>query len=194
MKLQQLMSVYKIVRHQYSSASKLTHVSDAAERIHLIRRRHANAPRRSLDLGCGSTPNNTFGAREVFGLDIVDAKIVNFKTVDLVADPIPFGDAEFDCVTAHDFIEHVPRVIYNPGRKFPFVDLMSEIHRVLTPFYPMCEAFVDPTHVNTISAETFEIYFCGSAYGRNYGFRGHFVTVDNFINGAHLWTILKKGS
>ena len=36
---------------------------------------------------------------------------------DLVVDPIPFPDDSFEYVTAYDFLEHIPRLIYTPTRR-----------------------------------------------------------------------------
>lgn len=90
----------------------------------------------SLDLGCGTIPQNPFE---------VDAKNFYGLTCE-----------HFDCVTAHDLIEYIPRVSINQaGTAFPFVELMNEIHRVLkpggyflsrTPAHPSLEAFQDPTN------------------------------------------------
>jgi len=70
---------------------------------------------------------------------------------------------------------------FMPGA--PFVELMSEIHRVLkpggrlyavTPAWPRAEAFVDPTHVNIITERTHR-YFTEPEFGASiYGFSGRF--------------------
>jgi len=163
--------------------------------------------RKSLDLGCGKTPKNPFDAEEVFGVDYgmrTDLP-ANIRLADLVIDPIPFDSDSFDFVTAHDFIEHIPRVLYNPTRKNPFVDLMSEVYRVLkmngtflsvTPAYPHSSAFIDPTHVNIITEGTFPLYFADSAadspWASIYGFKGAFHVVSEEWRGPHLVTVLQK--
>jgi len=125
---------------------------------------------KSLDLGCGINPKNTFNADEVFGIDYGGRNDLpaNIRLADLAIEPIPFEDDSFEFVTAHDFIEHIPRVLYVPERRNPFVDLMSEVYRVLkmggtflslTPAYPHTSAFIDPTHVNIITEGTFPLYF-----------------------------------
>lgn len=86
---------------------------------------------RTLDLGCGLHPKNPFSADEVFGIDIRDSEDGRIRNADLVVSPIPFASGYFDHVTAYDFIEHVPRVLYLPQRRLPFVELMNEIYRVL---------------------------------------------------------------
>ncbi|CAK6701811.1 hypothetical protein IFHNHDMJ_03233 [Synechococcus sp. CBW1107] len=139
----------------------------------------------SLDLGCGGYPNNAFKATHLWGIDLQNSsKRNNIKVADLAVEPIPFDDCYFDYVTAFDFIEHIPRVIYCPQRRFPFVELMNEIFRVLkpgglflslTPAFPRPEAFSDPTHVNFITEKTFLNYFCEpQLWGKMYGFGGRF--------------------
>ena len=145
-----------------------------------------------LDLGCGPEIRNFYNADETFGVDIVDFNDPTIKVADLVIEPIPFEDNTFDYVTAFDFIEHIPRLIYVDGKRLqPFINIMSDIYRVLkpggvfraeTPAFPKSEAFVDPTHVNYI-AEWTHLYFCGQdgvnnihyELGTMYGFKGRFI-------------------
>ena len=126
------------------------------------------------------------------------------RSCDLALEDIPFDSEYFDFVTAFDFIEHVPRVIYNPTRRYPFVELMNEVYRVLkvggmffssTPAYPHPAAFQDPTHVNIITAETFPMYFDDKArWAAMYGFKGAFKLHTQVWNGQHLETALTKVS
>jgi len=156
----------------------------------------------SLDLGCGKSPKNLFNADLVFGVDIRNDLEHGIVKADLALEPIPFPDMCFNFVTAHDFIEHVPRIIYMPTRRNCFVELMSEIWRVLkpggrflsvTPAYPNPAAFRDPTHVNIITDETFPIYFAGDEpAGVMYGFRGRFGMINQEWNGPYLVSILEK--
>ena len=130
----------------------------------------------SLDLGCGETIRNPYQALKVIGLDIQDA--------DLAIEPIPYKDNLFDFVTAYDFLEHIPRLLYVPQRRYPFVELMSEIWRVMkvggkflssTPAFPHAPAFQDPTHVNIITPLTFAEYFDDEkTWAKMYGFKGKF--------------------
>ena len=161
----------------------------------------------ALDLGCGPRPRNTFNADTVYGIDInrVDA-VEGFQIVqaDLAIERIPFHDNFVDYVTAFDFLEHVPRVLYLPHRKQPFIDLMSEIWRVLkpgglffssTPTYPHDAAFKDPTHVNIITPETFSEYFDDvRIWARPYGFTGAFHVESLEHHGPHLRATLRKVS
>jgi SAM-dependent methyltransferase len=157
---------------------------------------------KTLDLGCGRQPKNPFQAHEAYGIDVRDDVAAGIIKADLVIEPIPFPDASFDYVTAHDFIEHVPRVLYAPTRRNPFVELMNEIHRVLkpgglflsvTPAYPHGAAFRDPTHVNLITEETFPLYFDNRLrWASIYGFKGAFEIVTQQWQGPHLVSQLRK--
>lgn len=163
---------------------------------------------KSLDLGSGPNPKNPFNAVEIYGIDLDSRPDLdqNIKRADLVVDPIPYESDFFDYVTAHDFIEHIPRIIYSPARRQPFIELMSEVYRVLkidglflslTPAYPHAAAFVDPTHVNIITEGTFPLYFADAMpdspwAGAIYGFKGAFSVVKQEWQGVHLLTILKK--
>ena len=68
---------------------------------------------KSLDLGSGPNPKNPFDAQEIYGIDLDSRPDLkpNIRRADLVIDPIPFESNFFDYVTAHDFIEHIPRII-----------------------------------------------------------------------------------
>lgn len=148
-------------------------------------------PDRHLDLGCGHAPRNPYGRSMLCGVDICPAATGathEHRTANLAVEPIPYPDGSFGSVSAFDFFEHVPRIFPdgNGGTCFPFIALMDEIWRVLahggrlyalTPAFPHPDAFVDPTHVNIITADTHH-YFCSrSPTARMYGFRGHFEVV-----------------
>ena len=146
---------------------------------------------RHLDLGCGPRPRNPYVRDELFGVDIAPSDVTEKATIrkaNLALHAIPFPDHYFDSVSAFDFLEHVPRIMPTADgldTRFPFIELMNEVHRVLkpnglfyalTPCYPSVEAFQDPTHVNIMTART-HLYFTGSSpLGRMYGFSGHFET------------------
>ncbi|MBS0354538.1 MAG: methyltransferase domain-containing protein [Proteobacteria bacterium] len=157
---------------------------------------------RSLDLGCGPQPKNPFNAEELYGIDVLEDLESNIRCADLVVEPIPFEDEFFEYVTAHDFIEHVPRLIYAPARRNSFIELMNEVYRVLkvgglflslTPAYPNGVAFRDPTHVNIITDETFPLYFDDvNRWAATYGFKGAFNIRIQEWRGPHLLTVMQK--
>ena len=155
---------------------------------------------RTLDLGCGPRIQNPFGADELYGVDVREDLESNVFKADLVTDTIPFANNFFDFVTALDFLEHIPRLIYLPRRRLPFVELMNEIHRVLkvdglflsyTPAYPHAATFADPTHVNIITEHTFQAYFV-QGWAGGYGWNGNFSMIEQKWVGPHLQTILRK--
>ena len=100
------------------------------------------------------------------------------------------------------FIEHIPRLLYAPTRRMPFVELMNEVWRVLkpggifysyTPAVPQLAAFWDPTHVNFITEQTFPMYFDEkSLLAKMYGFNGAFIVQNQSWHGAHLASTLLK--
>ncbi len=159
-------------------------------------------PTLALDIGCGPKPRNHFNADEVYGLDIRDDLPNKVYMADVIVDKIPFADSFFDYVTAHDLIEHIPVILYSPTRRYPFVELMNEIWRVLkpggkffslTPAYPNAAAFFDPTHVNYITEETFALGFCSdNPTARSAGFYGQFVVDAQIWLGPHLACQLTK--
>ncbi len=151
---------------------------------------------RHLDLGCGLSPRNPYSQSELHGCDIreineeIEALGFLYKKADLISGLIPYPDNYFNSVSAFDFLEHIPRQIVdsNGSVKNSFVDLMSEIHRVLvpdglliaaTPGVPHHAAFSDPTHVNFITIHTCE-YFAGvNPAAAMYGFSGNFEILRN---------------
>jgi SAM-dependent methyltransferase len=144
---------------------------------------------RHLDLGCGSVPRNPYSRNELFGVDIGASRkmgIADIRQANLALQAIPFPNQYFDSVSAFDFLEHIPRVMPSLdglGTRFPFIELMNEIHRVLkpaglfyalTPCYPAAEAFQDPTHVNIMTDKTYRYFTGPEPLGRMYGFTGNF--------------------
>ena len=147
-----------------------------------------------LDLGSGSNPRNPFNAKKIVAIDIRHKKNFNrkitikknitFVNANLALERIPFPDNYFTSVSAYDFLEHIPRLIVVKNKTtFPFITLMSEIYRVLkpdgqfyaiTPYFPKESAFVDPTHVNFISKDTYKYFVKPFVFASIYGFAGAF--------------------
>lgn len=140
-----------------------------------------------LDLGCGDKPRNPYGCDELFGIDQSTLfSNTRIRECQLGLEPFPYPENFFDSLSAYDLLEHIPRqaIDYANNRiRFPFVEVMQEIWRVLkpegkflalTPAYPAKQAFQDPTHVNFITKET-HTYFCGqNPLAARYGFTGQF--------------------
>lgn len=157
---------------------------------------------KSLDIGCGGQPKNPFYADEVFGIDVREDLEAHILRADLTIEPIPYDDNSFEYVSAHDFLEHVPRLIYVPERRNAFVEVMNEVYRVLkvggmflsfTPAYPHAAAFRDPTHVNIITDETFPLYFDNvNRWASGYGFKGAFQMRMQEWRGVHLLSVMQK--
>ena len=163
----------------------------------------------SLDLGCGKEPRNPFKADKVIGIDINENRANSIIGCNLFINNPPFANNSFDFITAHDFIEHIPRLIILEGKtRFRFVELMNEIYRLLkdggffyshTPAFPKAAAFQDPTHLNIITKETFPIYFCsyrkdGSPTADMYGFQKPFNFIAQQMSNSWLLTLLQKPS
>ncbi|MEY4021719.1 MAG: hypothetical protein RI960_731 [Pseudomonadota bacterium] len=195
--------LFKLLKGSLRSLSQLPHTKDLQpyfEKYSALRIRSHDTT--TLDIGCGTNPRNPFAAQTTYGIDIRENPEKNIKYADLTVEKIPYPDAHFDYITAYDFLEHVPRVIYLPERRFPFIELMNEIHRTLkpngvflshTPIYPFSPAFRDPTHVNIITEETFPMYFDDTTQaGKMYGFNGSFKILDQVLKGPHLISILQK--
>ena len=146
-----------------------------------------------LDIGCGGTPRNPYSAKEVHGLDLklrdnTDYGDAIMHEGDAVLKGFPFDDNFFDSISAYDFIDHIPRLIYIDGHlTFPFIKFMSEVNRILkpggkfysvTPFFPAEKAFVDPTHVNFITKNTYKYFCVPDLWAQMYGFAGTFTKVE----------------
>ena len=164
--------------------------------------------KKHLDLGCGPCPKNTYDYDELYGIDIREGASEGSKILiaNLAFEPIPFPDNYFDAVSAYDFFEHIPRVSVDYGSRcsrFPFVELMNEIWRVLkpsgllysmTPAFPREKAFRDPTHVNIISSKTHRYFTSPHLLARMYGFNGSFQLIrQTWVHPRHIYEPQKPG-
>lgn len=162
-----------------------------------------------LDLGCGLGPKNPFCCDFVTGLDIIPEELVQLRFAEakdfdyvqsnLLSD-LPFPDHAFSSVSAFDVVEHVPRYHLDQNGKVsnPFISLMNEVHRVLTPggvflavtpAYPSGAAFQDPTHVNFITKRTIGYFAGDQALARElgYGFKGRYRLLhQGWMRNGHL--------
>jgi len=155
----------------------------------------------TIDLGCGKDIKNPFLATTLHGVDLLDNTPKGIVGADLNIEKIPFPDSTFEYCTAYDFIGYVPRLIYCPNRRFPFIELMNEIYRILkpsgillsvSPAYPAPEAFQDPTNVNFITKDTFQYYFCEDyLWAKMYGFNGNFKLLAQNMEGGKLTSFLR---
>ncbi len=140
-----------------------------------------------LDFGGGGQPRNPFNAKTLMFTDIQtldtppSAKFVHMPN----STHIPLESNSIDSISAFDVLEHIPRIQeINGETRFPFIEIMNEIHRVLkpggifiavTPGYPSPVAFQDPTHVNIITVDTIK-YFDEQNWANSlgYGYQGNF--------------------
>lgn len=166
----------------------------------------------SIDLGSGENPRNIFGADNVIGVDIFSQESPKVIEHDLNTGTLPFDDNVADYVLAFDLLEHIGRDGYRLSgttvktfsleRYNPFLDLMSEIWRVLkaggkfyakTPVLPNTnEVFRDPTHVNVFTPDMAHYFTSGHQYSllgltQHYGFKGDFRFAEpQKTDGAHI--------
>lgn len=152
---------------------------------------------KQLDLGCGGAMRLYDGVEEkdYYGID-VEPTSQNVKKADLVIEPIPFESDMFDVVTAHDFMEHVPPLLYlhdihgRNKRRAPLIELFNEIYRVLkhdgifhmqSPAFPSNGSVSDPGHVSYWTEESAN-YYSGDYFGwhDHYGHTSRFARVESF--------------
>lgn len=158
----------------------------------------------ALDVGSGPEPKNPFKANSLYGADFRENKEKNVVFTDLSLGSLPFENERFDFVSAFDVLEHIERISKADGKTiFPFILLMNEIFRILQPggiffsiqpVYPAKSAFQDPTHVNIMSEDTMEYYFCEKAWARIYGYEGSFILLEDGWVGDKYFCFMKKSA
>ncbi len=157
-----------------------------------------------LDLGSGNVPRNPFRSKRVIACDIAtkSSAEANYEYISFdLSKKIPLEAQSVETISAFDFLEHIPRWTREPNGliRFPFVELMDEVWRVLrpggyfyavTPFFPSRSAFSDPTHVNFITIETVNYFLGNDAPAKllGYGFSGNYKLVHcSFLKGFGPW-------
>jgi SAM-dependent methyltransferase len=201
-----LVKYFKTLKMMFQSLSHIVDMDEVKNLEFFYSKFRADLPvntdSSSLDLGCGDKPRNPFKAALIYGIDIRDSANPNIARSDLAQEGIPHRDASMNYITAFDFIEHVPRVIYLPQIRYSFIELMNEVYRVLTPgglflaqtpVYPFSASFTDPTHINPVTSETFSQYFDDQRqWGKMYGFKGAFKVESQVRHSTHLISVLRK--
>ena len=143
---------------------------------------------RTLNIGAGRS-----GVGDV-KIDLVDYQDNPIDHVlDLAVSPIPYPDNEFSHVRAEHVLEHIPTQLRwkEMGEwelRFPRVELMKEIWRVLepggtlhasVPIAPGSGWNQDPSHIGPPWSLGQFTYFCGEWGGNK---EGHEATVSSGIN------------
>ena len=202
-KIRRYYRAVKLVHFAYESLIDFPKIDDLEDCYEMFNSKTLSLINAStLDMGCGEIPKNPFKADYVYGVDIRPSEDKGIKCADLTIEDIPFEDSKFDFITAYDFLEHLPRVIYTPERRFPFIELMNEVYRTLkpggiffshTPAYPFSPVFQDPTHVNILTDQTFPLYFDHKKnLAKMYGFNGSFSVNFQARKGIYLISVLQK--
>ena len=151
-----------------------------------------------VDLGCGFRKNGNIG------IDLTTEGTQADLSCRLGFEPIPLEDEVADAVLCRDFLEHIPKAYYSErvqALRYPIIDLMNEIWRILkpggaftsfTPCYPAVEVHRDPTHLSVWTLESMP-YFCGKyPVAKIYGVKTNFILEENRLDGFYLHAILRK--
>lgn len=165
---------------------------------------------KQLDLGVGGA-NRIKDGYQGYGVDIVATErpwLLDNKSADLAIDSIPYEDDMFDYITAYDFLEHIPPVMYyledwnkKNVKRNCMIELFNEIYRVLkdggqfyhqTPgYYPdwnLQSVWSDPTHCFVWTPDTAN-HFSGDYTGQHddYGHKSKFKLISStFDNNGHF--------
>src|SRR5262249_12847920 len=119
-----------------------------------------------IDLGCGFRKNGNLG------IDVTAEGTQADLICRLGFEPIPLDDDVADMIFCRDFLEPIRKAYYSERDqrlRYPVIELMNEIWRVLkpggiftslTPCYPTVEVHQDPTHLSVWTLQSMA-YFCG---------------------------------
>ncbi len=154
---------------------------------------------KQLDIGVGGA-NRIQDGYEGYGVDIFAKDrdwLKENKTADLALEAIPYKDDTFDLVTAHDVLEHIPKMLYLANfkeggvtRRNCMIELFNEVYRVLkdggefhfaVPKGGTVQYMADPTHVTEWVEDSIN-YYSGDYFGLHddYGHTSKFkrISVD----------------
>jgi len=164
----------------------------------LVKAIRARGEKVTVDLGCG------FRKKGNIGIDVTTEGTEADLVCHLGFEPLPLGDSTVDKIVCRDFLEHLPKGYYSESAKrlkYPIIDLMNEIWRVLrpggtftsrTPCHPHIEVHRDPTHLSVWTLESMD-YFCGKyPVAKIYGVKEWFELVENQMEGFYLYAVLRK--
>ena len=122
-----------------------------------------------LDVGCGAAKQDGFVGLDIRPLDGVDI------IWDINQHPWPLPDESVLVAVTSHLVEHIPPVALTAnGTRFPFMEFMDEVWRVLKPggeFAIACphgssQGFIqDPSHVNAINETTWAYFAPDHASG-----------------------------
>jgi SAM-dependent methyltransferase len=168
------------------------------EASRLIKEIQGRGEKVKVDLGCG------FRKQGNIGIDITREGTAADLVCRIGFEPLPLDDNSVHKIVCRDFLEHLPKAYYSESAKslkYPIIDLMNEIWRVLrpggtftsrTPCFPHMEVHRDPTHLSVWTLESMD-YFCGKfPVAKIYGVKEWFELVENRMDGFYLFAILRK--
>jgi len=113
-----------------------------------------------LNVGCGNDIKEGYVNIDHIALDGVD--VVH----DLNVLPLPFESDSVDEILCLDVLEHID-----------YIPLLQDFHRILkkggkiivrTPHFSSRFNYIDPTHLNRFSIQTFEFFLSNSFFKREY--------------------------
>jgi SAM-dependent methyltransferase len=148
--------------------------------------------KRQLDLMAGGAMRLWSGIQpeDYTAVDIEPTSPAVLKA-DLILEPIPSADDQYDVVTCYDGMEHIPPLLYTPERRTPIIALVNEVWRVLkhdglfyiqSPCFPSNGSVSDPGHVSFWTEDSVN-YYSGDYFGmhHHYGHLSRFEKVENII-------------